>query len=103
MTRFGDMHELKCEVAEWANQIAPDRKPQDTVVKLVSETSELLDAILNKEAEDVRQEIGDVLILLTDIGDMYGIDIVNAALRKMEVNRARKWVNENGVMRRVRE
>lgn len=103
MTRFGDLNELKTEVVEWADQIAPNRKPQDTVCKLVSEASELLDAVLNKNKEEVAGEIGDVIILLADLGDMYGIDIINAGLSKMVVNRARKWTTEDGILRRVRE
>ena len=102
MTRFGDLHELKVEVVEWANQIAPSRKPMDTVIKLVDEASELLDAVHNKSKDEIAGEIGDVMILLADLGDMYGIDIINAGLSKMVVNRAREWTTEDGVLRRVR-
>lgn len=101
--KFGDIYDLKNEVVGWANEIAPDRNPQDTVIKGVSEMSELLDAVVNKGINDVRGELGDVLILLVDLGHMYDIDIINAALEKMEINRARKWTTEDGVLRRVRE
>lgn len=93
---------LTDEVVEWADQIAPHRQPKDTVVKLVSETSELLDAVLNKSPIDVEEEVGDMMILLVDICKMYGIDPVFAAQKKMAVNRNRKWTTKDGVMRRIR-
>lgn len=90
-------------VTKWANQIAPNRMPKDTVVKIVSETSELLDAVLNKDPTAVRDEIGDLMILIVDIAQMHGIDPVAAGLDKMEVNQTRKWAIKDGVMRRIRE
>ena len=91
--------ELQEDVVQWADGIAPDRKPKDAVVKLVSETSELLDAVLNHG--DVETELADCLILLTDLADMYGIDLITAALRKMQVNRKRGWIAVDGVIRRT--
>lgn len=90
------------EVVEWANQIAPSRQPKDAAVKAVSEMAELLDAVLNKGPESVEEELGDVLILMVDIGNMYGINIIDAAFEKMKVNRSRKWTQQDGVMRRIR-
>lgn len=91
------------EVVGWADQIAPTRQPKDAVVKMVSETSELLDAVLNKDPRAVREEIGDVMILLVDLANMYNINPVYAAEDKLAVNRQRKWEMRDGVMRRIRE
>jgi NTP pyrophosphatase (non-canonical NTP hydrolase) len=94
-----DIYRLQTDVVEWANGISPKRKPQNTVVKLVGETSELLDAIVN--GGDVRDELGDMIILLLDLANMYGVDIVDAGWDKMDTNRhKRHWVAENGVIRR---
>lgn len=93
---------LQYEVVEWADQIAPSRQPKDTVVKIVSETSELLDAVLNKDPAAVKEEIGDLMILLVDIANMYGIDPTIAGLDKMEINKSRQWEIKDGVMRRIR-
>jgi len=93
---------LEQAVVKWANQIAPQRQPKDTVVKIVSETSELLDAVLNKDPSAVREEIGDMMILLVDLAHMHGIDPVAAGLDKMEVNYNRRWEIRDGVMRRVK-
>lgn len=97
------LKDITKEVVEWADQIAPARQPKDAVVKMVSETSELLDAVLNKDPRAVREEIGDVMILLVDLAHMYNINPVHAAEDKMGVNRRRKWEMRDGVMRRIRE
>lgn len=100
--RPAPLDRLTDDVVDWANQIAPDRRPKDTVVKLVSETSELLDAVLNKDPAAVREELGDLTILLVDLARMYNVNLVHAAEDKMEVNRERKWEVRDGVMRRIR-
>lgn len=91
---------LQRNIVDWADGISSLRRPTDAVVKLVGEASELLDAVVNNK--DVEGEIGDCLILLLDLADMYGIDPVKAGFRKMEINRARKWVADGTVIRRER-
>ncbi|MCE5181545.1 MAG: nucleotide pyrophosphohydrolase [Betaproteobacteria bacterium] len=53
---------------------------------LTPEQSCQLDAV---QLEEVRQEIGDVLIYLTRIADRLGIDPVDAAHDKMTINAAK--------------
>jgi MazG nucleotide pyrophosphohydrolase domain. len=94
------LYELQDDVVNWADSISPNRKPKDAVVKLVSEASELLDAVLNNG--NVEQELGDCLILMCDLAEMYNVDLVEAAVLKMNINRNRDWRAENGVIRRDR-
>ena len=94
------LNELQEEVVSWADSISSERKPKDAVVKAVSETSELLDAVLNDG--DVEQELGDLIVLLLDLAHMYNIDLIAAGERKMVVNRKRRWRNEGGVIRRIK-
>lgn len=92
---------LTTEVVGWADNIAPDRRPIDAAIKAVAEVAELLDAVANKSAHEVSKEIGDVMILLLDIANMYDIDPVNAGQYKMGINKSRKYyADEKGVMRR---
>lgn len=99
MSRLSD---LQFDIVAWADSISPTRTPANTVVKLVQETGELLDAIIN--GGDVETEVGDITILLLDICHMHGINLVHAAENKMVINRnKRKWVSDNGVIRRVKE
>lgn len=93
-----DIDILQRDIVVWADSIAPERMPENTIVKLVSETSELLDAIMNEG--DVETELADCFILLLDLADMFGVSLVKAADEKMAINRERKWQNVNGVMRR---
>ena len=90
--------DLQEEVLEWAGGLSPHRKPQNTVVKMVSETSELLDAVLNER--DVEGELADCMILLLDLADMYDVDLIQAGFAKMQINREREWAVKNGVIRR---
>lgn len=96
------LRRLQHIVVSWANDISPRRKPKDAVVKMVSETAELLDAVLNGGSDDVEGELGDCIILLLDISAMYNIDLVYAGIQKMKINAARTWVEEDGVIRRVK-
>lgn len=96
-----DLSPLQHAVVDWANTISPNRSPKDAVVKLVSEASELLDAVLNNG--DVKGELADCLILLVDLADMHGINLVRAGWDKHDINRKRKWISENGVIRRVKD
>lgn len=95
--------ELQRQILEWADALSPRRRPENTMVKLSGESSELLDAIVNRLGrEAVESELGDCIILLLDIAAMYNIDLVQAGFKKMEVNRARKWTSNDGVIRRVK-
>lgn len=94
-----DYDGLETAIVEWADKISPLRRPQDTVVKLVSEASELLDAVLNNPA-GVPGELADVQILLMDLANMHGVDLADATRAKMQVNLSREWYEENGVIRR---
>jgi len=92
---------LQSAITEWADSISPLRQPKDAVVKLVSESSELLDAVLNKP-EEVAGELADVFFLLLDLADMHGVDLAEATWTKLQINRERVWIEEDGVIRRVK-
>lgn len=94
----GSLRDLQIEVVDWADSISPLRQPKDAVVKMVSETSELLDAVLNDR--DVEGELGDCIILLLDLAEMHNVDLIEAGWRKMGINRKRSWYSEDGVIRR---
>lgn len=95
------LRNLQDEVIGWADVISPARRPENTVVKLVSESAELLDAIVNNRGRDeVAQELGDCIILLVDLAHMHNVDLVQAGLNKMVVNRQREWTVDGNVIRR---
>lgn len=99
---MADYDGLQSAIVEWADSISPLRQPKDAVVKLVSESSELLDAVLNKNRRQVAGELADVFFLLLDLADMYKLDLAEETWFKLNVNRERKWIEENGVIRRIK-
>ena len=52
-------------------------------------TEEQSSALPPEKIQQVREEIGDVLIYLTRLADKLGIDPLKAAFEKLEVNRAK--------------
>ncbi|HAY22777.1 MAG TPA: nucleotide pyrophosphohydrolase [Desulfobacterales bacterium] len=74
--------------------------PKNLVMALSIEVSELMEhfqwlteeqssALPPEKLQQVREEIGDVLIYLTRLADKLGVDMLEAAAKKLEVNRAK--------------
>jgi NTP pyrophosphatase (non-canonical NTP hydrolase) len=74
--------------------------PKNLVMALSVEVSELMEhfqwlteeqssALPPKKLQQVREEIGDVLIYLTRLADKLGVDMLEAAAKKLEVNRVK--------------
>ena len=72
--------------------------PKNLAMALVVETSELLEhfqwltqeqsfGLPPEKLQKVGEEIGDILIYLTRLADKLGVDPLEAASRKLEVNR----------------
>lgn len=78
---------LQAEIAGWIDQVHPDRTLLSIVAKLLGEAAELLSA----ETEDNPLEIADCAILILDYAHLAGIDLEEAILAKLEINRCRRW------------
>ena len=96
------MEEIKKTLREFAKQRDWDQfhSPKNLAMALSVETSELVEHFqwltqkesqnLNAETlEQVKQEIGDVLVYLVRLSDKLGIDPVEAAKEKMKINDAK--------------
>jgi NTP pyrophosphatase (non-canonical NTP hydrolase) len=94
---------LRLRVREFAQARAWERyhTPKNLVMALSVEASELLEPfqwltaqqscqLSTEQREGVRQEIADVLIYLTRLADVLGIDLLDAAADKLAIN-ARKY------------
>ena len=90
------------EVREWEQF----HSPKNLVMALSVEASELLEhfqwlsprqsaSLDPSKLEEVSQEIGDVLIYLTRLADVLGIDPVDAAFRKMRMNEVKYPVEKS--------
>ncbi len=56
-----------------------------------------------KQKPDLGEELADVAIYLLGLAEILGFDLEDQVLRKMEINRARRYQVVDGVLRRVQE
>ena len=92
------VQELQADIAQWADQLNPDRTALSLIAKMLEELGELIAS----ERQDDPLELADVLILALDLAHIKTIDLVDAVQRKMRVNRSRVWrIADNGAMSHV--
>lgn len=92
------VRELQADIAQWADRLNPDRTALSLIAKMLEELGELIAS----ERQDDPLELADVLILALDLAHIQGIDLADAVVRKMRVNRARTWrIADNGAMSHV--
>lgn len=79
--------------------------PKNLAMALIVETAELVEhfqwltpeqslQLDDEKLEEVRQELADNLIYLTRLADVLGIDLVDAAFRKIAINAAKYPANK---------
>lgn len=92
------VRELQADIAQWADELNPGRTALSLIAKMLEELGELIAS----ERQDDPLELADVLILALDLAHIQGIDLADAVVRKMRVNRARSWrIADNGAMSHV--
>jgi len=98
-----DIREMQAYQAEWIRGVLPDRDVSKTCIKLMTECAEVAEAVgyLGKAA--AKKELADCLILLLDIAELEGIDIVEAFYEKMSENKARRWNVGAGCISHIEE
>lgn len=86
------------EVTEWASRTFPGQTPASKAEHLLDEAGELKDDPSNGE------EMADVLILLLNLAEMHGLDLLEEARKKMAINRTRTWgpPDERGVCNHIK-
>lgn len=81
-----DIKQLQDRIVKWADNNFPNRTTADIILKIAEELGEY---IRNPKSED---EFGDLMILLFDVANMNGIDVVRSVNNKMDINEKRTWV-----------
>ena len=76
---------LLTEISEWARKTFPEQSGHSISNHLYREAKELL-AIPNDP-----EEMADVIMLVADLADYYGIDLKEAVRKKFEICKARTW------------
>lgn len=90
--------EVAMEVYDWAEQQFPARTDASMALKMYSEIGEML------ESDGHPLEIADVFILLMDYAVRKNVNIEDAVLSKLEINKARTWeISPMGVMSHRKE
>ncbi len=83
---FGKKQSAKDMVVEWADSVFPNRTITDAIQKMMLE--EIPEYLM---AQDDPMELADIGILLYDIAHLAGVDLDEAILKKMGINKARSW------------
>jgi NTP pyrophosphatase (non-canonical NTP hydrolase) len=112
---MSDLKAFQDEVCAWGLETFPNSKIQGVLKHLGEENAELAVEATQYvcglgNLDEVASELADILILICRISGALGIDLLEAATAKMEVNRARKWKGgrhvkdeaTNGVIARIR-
>lgn len=60
-------------------------------------------AAWRKKKPDLGEELADVAIYLLGLSEILGYDLEEQVLRKMEINRARRYQVVDGVLRRIED
>ena len=90
--------ETQISISEWAQQtFGVATSPKKLVERFVEEVVEL-DAksafhglMTPKNFDAIQDECADCLVVLYQVAEAYGFDLLTAVDQKMEINRARKW------------
>ena len=56
-----------------------------------------------KKQDSVGEELADVLIYLMGLAEILNVDLEQELLRKMEINEKRRYIREDGVLKRIDE
>ena len=72
--------------------------PRNLAISLALEASEILEHFQwrdeVKEKEELESELADVALYLLELASVTEIDLEEAILKKLEVNKTRKWDHE---------
>jgi NTP pyrophosphatase (non-canonical NTP hydrolase) len=96
--------ESVASIQQWARDaFGPAPLPSRIAARANEEMAELLMAV-NGDAlvpAEIASECADIVIMLCRMADRLGFDLGAAVDQKMQINRARRWVVEDGVGKHV--
>lgn len=89
---WNNIREAAEYINRWAQETFPGREPSGSLSKLVlEEIPELLQHKKLRGTEDIGLELADCFILLLDLSVIWGVDLAQALMEKMEINACRFW------------
>jgi len=94
------MHELVKSKGWYEADSKRPQTPRNLAVSLSIESAEILEHFQFgdeiKDKEELGSELADVTLYLLQLASVSGIDLEEAVLKKIEVNKKRKWDVKNG-------
>jgi len=87
----------------YANKVAKGFNVTDIHMEFCytfGELSEACEAYMQKKP-DLGEELADVAIYLLGLAEILGIDLESEILNKMDKNEKRRYIQENGVTKKV--
>ena len=76
----------------------PPQTPRNLAISLALETAEILEHFQwhekVKDKQELESELADVALYLLELASVTEIDLEEAILKKLEVNKSRKWDQE---------
>lgn len=97
MKTFEELEQL---VIQWSRDrlILQNSTPEVQFMKAVSEMGELSDAIVKRRLPEIRDGIGDVLVCLTNVAQMTGLNLRSCLeVAYNEIKDRKGYLNESGV------
>jgi hypothetical protein len=99
-----ELKALQIMIRAWAARVFPERSRLDVDVQVKQAITKL-----RKEVDELEQnstgedEFADVAIILLDIAEMRGHDVLKAVIKKLAVNYDRTWnLEEDGTYQHVK-
>ena len=90
-----EMHRLVESKGWYAQDSKRPQTPRNLAVSLAIEASEILEHFQFteeiKDREELGSELADVTLYLLQLASVSGIDLEQAVLKKIEVNKTREW------------
>ena len=93
-----EMHRLVESKGWYAQDSKRPQTPRNLAVSLAIEAAEILEHFQFteevKDKEELGSELADVTLYLLQLASVSGIDLEDAVLKKIEVNKTRTWDDE---------
>lgn len=97
------LKDLLREINQWQDETFTTATVQSAAVHLKREAQEVLKSILYQEG-DLSNELADVFMLVAGVAHLAGIDLEQAVVDKLAINKNRVWgePDADGVVEHVR-
>lgn len=78
-------------ITEWSRNTFGVTSPTVVAARMNKEVAELLTALTLANLSEARKECADVGVMLLQVAELLGIDLMQAVSDKMDVNYKRQW------------